>query len=397
MTSPPFARLAARALARAETRDSAPGAPTAAARKDAIAVLERALVARRRRNTLRRVALFGGGAATLAAAAVGLLALAARPAPAVVGAADHGSRRPTTVAPQAPAPGEETRPTNHVGVVATAVVDGTTVVGGGDHREVLEGTELPAGSRIVTPAAGSARLALSTGTRLTVAPQSELAVVEDGAVEMFRLERGAVRAEVAHLHDGERFVIGTPDAEIEVHGTVFEVRVGEPEDACGGTRTQVVVTEGVVTVRHGSMVERLSAGERWPRGCAAPRLEARRDEPRGPGERSAAPTAARRGGASGVASPMPAGPQTVSRLTEMNDAYAHAVALRQRGDVSLAIVAFDEFASDYRAGPLEESARVEHLRLLVTVDRNRARADATRYLRDFPNGFAREEAARVLE
>lgn len=397
MTSPPFARLAARALARAERRDSTPGAPTAAARKDTIAVLERALVARRRRNTLRRVALFGGGAATLAAAAVGLLALAARPAPAVVGAADRGAQRPPTAARPAPAPGEEVHPTNHVDVVATAVVDGTTVIGGGARHEVLEGTELPAGSRIVTPAAGSARLALSTGTQLTVAPQSELAVVEDGAVERFRLERGAVRAEVAHLHDGERFIIGTPDAEVEVHGTVFEVRVSGPEDACEGTLTQVVVTEGLVTVRHGSVVERLGAGERWPHGCAPSRTEARRDEPRSPGERSAAQPGARRDGPSGPTSPMPAGPQTVSRLTEMNDAYAHAVALRQHGDVSLAIVAFAEFASDYRAGPLEESARVEHLRLLVRVDQNRARADATRYLRDFPNGFAREEAARVLE
>jgi hypothetical protein len=367
-----------------------------AARTQAVAAMERALVGRRRQRALRRVAIFGAGGAALAAAAIGLTMLASRPAPAQLGSAERGSptKRPatfdTTHSPSTPPT------TDRVEIVATDAVDGTTVVGGSARGAGLDGTELPAGSRIVTPAAGSARLALSTGTRLTVGPGSELGVVRNGAIEVFRLDSGGLRAEVAQLHIGERFLVDTPDAEIEVRGTIFEVRVGAASDACGGARTQLIVTEGVVTVRHEGEVVRVGAGEHWPSDCVRAHVTGHRVEI-GRTSPSAAAPAPEALPLVALEPPSAPSPVSASRLTEMNDAYARAVALRQRGEVGPAIAAFTSFTREYADGPLDESAHVELLRLLVSTDRERARADAERYLRNFPAGFAREEAARVLQ
>jgi|GEM_PF-1259838 len=422
MTSPRFARLAAQALARAHARDGGPEAPNAAARANAIATLEHALVARKRRSAQRR-AVFGGVGALAVAAAVGLALFVSRRGPSSGGGSQ--SEAPTAHAATRhldralAARNDDDGATARVEVVATDTVGGTTLVGGSARGGGLGGTQLPAGSRIVTPASGSARLALSTGTHLTVGPRSELSVVSDGTVEVFRLDRGTVRAEVAKLHAGERFIVDTSDVEVEVRGTVFEVRAGDPSEACGGARTRVVVSEGVVTVRQGAEVTRVAAGEHWPHGCApmhaAPRGAAETENAGGahavaPGQESGSasrdvagePESEAAAGATAI--PASAGPTLAetttpasSRLTAMNDAYAHAVALRRNGDATRAIAAFARFTDDYADGPLAESARVEHLRLLVRVDHARATAAAAGYLRDFPDGFAREEATRVLE
>lgn len=398
MTSPPFAHLAARALARAEARESGPDATRATARTQAVAAMERALRSRRRQLKLRRVAITCAGAAALAAAVVGLTVLVSRTEPARLADTHRGTPTKLAVTRGAADSREAASNQARVEVVATDAVEGTTVVGGNAHGGGLDGTVLPVGSRIVTPARGSARLALSTGTHLTVGPRSELAVVRDGAVEAFRLEQGELRAEVAKLHIGERFLVNTPDTEIEVRGTIFEVRVTAPSDACEGLRTQLIVTEGVVTVRHDGELVRVTAGERWPNDCGRTHVAGHRVDPAPTNERRPAlalgqetnPTAA-------IQAPFAAQPVAGSRLAAMNDAYARAVTLRQHEDLAAAIAAFTAFTSEYQDGPLAESARVELLRLLVRTDRSRARATAAQYLQDFPTGFAREEAARVLE
>jgi len=60
-----------------------------------------------------------------------------------------------------------------------------------------------------------------------------------------------LEAAVAKLKPGERFVVATPDAEVEVKGTRFELVVDGETSRCEPVlRTRLTVQEGVVAVRH---------------------------------------------------------------------------------------------------------------------------------------------------
>ena len=115
---------------------------------------------------------------------------------------------------------------------------------------VVEGMALPQGFRLVAPPAGEVRFAAVNGTTLTLEGGGEVAVKDESNTQRYELKEGAIRAKVAKLVTGERFIIATADAEIEVHGTAFRVAVVPVDPACGGgTITRVAVTEGVVSVR----------------------------------------------------------------------------------------------------------------------------------------------------
>jgi hypothetical protein len=69
-------------------------------------------------------------------------------------------------------------------------------------------------------------------------------VVEgNGDTEVVLLRDGAVRIEAVHLEPGQRFLVATNDAEVEVRGTVFEVEARE------GALVRVAVISGRVEVR----------------------------------------------------------------------------------------------------------------------------------------------------
>jgi ferric-dicitrate binding protein FerR (iron transport regulator) len=130
-------------------------------------------------------------------------------------------------------------------------------------REVVPGDIFRA-----TTGSGTAgvRLASSDGTELVVEPGGALRVVEAAATKRFTLLLGAVRVHVRKLRSGERFLIDTPEAEVEVHGTRFRVTradaatgaasgaakgaaTGLGPSRCGGAASTVVsVSEGVVSV-----------------------------------------------------------------------------------------------------------------------------------------------------
>jgi outer membrane protein assembly factor BamD (BamD/ComL family) len=84
----------------------------------------------------------------------------------------------------------------------------------------------------------------------------------------FALERGFALAEIQTLEPGFRFVVSTPNAEVEARGTVFSVAVEQ-----GGGET-VRVAEGSVEVRQtvnpGAPVL-VSAGEQIDPGASSPR------------------------------------------------------------------------------------------------------------------------------
>lgn len=384
MTAPRYARLAARLLARVDSGDPD---PPAAGRAAGIAAVEAALHARRRRRSLGRLGL----------------ALAATAAVLAVAGGTWRSWR----APEAP-------------VAVTAWPEGHgAVVLAGDATTPLSGARpLGLGERVIARRGGRATLELSTGTRLSLAPNADLEVLEEGAVQRFALAAGEMRAEVAKLAPGQRFLVQTPTSEIEVRGTSFQVTVlGAPPADAAGPRTAVQVFEGVVTVREGGREVQLRSGECWPETCAPARQESAVPPPpasAAPSADPALPKAPRRGpparsaprpgpafsGPSGredaTATALRAPPLEGSRLAAQNDLLEAAQAARREGDQRGALALYDRLLKRYPDGPLAESAEVERMALLADLDPEGARASARRYLAAHPDGFARGRAEAII-
>jgi hypothetical protein len=209
-----------------------------------------------------------------------------------------------------------------------------------------------------------------------------MTVASEGTAQVMHLEMGALDLHVAKLSVGERFVVDTPDSEVEVRGTRFRVSVVSPDAQCGGgVKTRVVVSEGVVVVRHAGMEDRVGAGEAWPGGCARPAPPA--------------PFATQRAAARVVAPSAPVA-GTGSTLADQNDLFTSGMTAKRRGDARTALASFDRFLGDYPNSPLAESAVVERMRLLHLISSARCGAAANDYLSRYPNGFAHAEAEAIL-
>lgn len=291
---------------------------------------------------------------------------------------------------------------------------------------------LGAGDQVFAPLTAPVRLGDTAGTQLTLDPGAMLTVVEATATRRFALRRGAVEAHVRKLGAGERFIIETSDAEIEVHGTEFRVALGDPESVpCTGAgpkatvATRVSVTGGVVSVKWSGDDQRLHPGEEWPPRCAAQQaVLARNAGPNvvpdlAPGAKAAdvqplAPAVAparrvhRRANGGGAGS-LPAAPVSAadlgaprrgvpaSILEAQNDLFIAAVRARRAGENTKALALFERFMRDYPDASLFESALVHKMRLLAaTSDLPGASVSARQYLARFPDGFARDEARALL-
>lgn len=240
---------------------------------------------------------------------------------------------------------------------------------------VVEGAEL----RVARGA--EARLDFDSGTVVRVTDEARVRLVTQTRHKRFALDAGSFAAQVAKLGGDERFVVATPDAEVEVRGTAFVVRVVAPEEACGNARTRVEVTEGVVVVRHDGAEVPIRAGERWPT-CARPAT-------------SAAPVAVQEGpkpppAPHRAASARPS--ESSSSLGEQNDLFQDAMADKRRGAVTSAVEKLDRILTRHPTGPLTETAAIEKMRLLGGSAKERAARD---YLARFPHGSARAEAAAI--
>lgn len=272
----------------------------------------------------------------------------------------------------------------------------------GTSQEVLATKhELAAGQRIETPADGGASLELSTGTSMQIAGSTSFRVDSQGAVQRFSLQRGELRAHVAKLTSGQRFVVATPDSEVEVRGTRFRVTVLEQPETCGGdARTRLEVTEGIVELRHAGVAIAVRAGEVWPVECR-PQLGAAS----APSSSVPAPERVARGRvdqAAGARAATFAAPESStsvterdSLLTQPNDLFAHGLSLARTGDTNGALRAYQEVVSRFPRSPLAENAMVQRMRLLAGSHHPRARDEAKRYLSRYPMGFASKEAAEL--
>jgi hypothetical protein len=262
----------------------------------------------------------------------------------------------------------------------------------------VPGTVVAAGARLLAPEANPLRLGSADGTALTLDPGGSLTVVEAGATKRFALLRGAVSVHVKKLAAGERFIIDTADAEIEVHGTTFRVGLSPEPSACGNSSaTRVSVSEGVVTVNKAGREEYLRPGDEWPPDCAPAVVNPHPAEP----PRRSHPAIGSKAGrdsdtgardASRLPEEQHAGAEPPTSLEAQNNLFSAAVRARRAGQVALALRLFDRFVLTYPDSSLVESALAQQMRLLVRVDGAAAVAAANRYIARFPDGFAAAEA-----
>jgi ferric-dicitrate binding protein FerR (iron transport regulator) len=276
------------------------------------------------------------------------------------------------------------------------------------------GIDIEPGTQLVAPTGSEVHIDAADGTGLTLEPGGKLAVIERGATRRFALRHGAVRARGARLVAGERFIIDTADAEIEVHGTAFRVALGRPAEHCKkGPRTQVAVAEGVVSVRYEGREVKLLPGEEWPPACSAPppaseahhvvrRAAAPHAVAAAPEERPAPPAVAQEKqedeGPPPAPPPAPARPLPpvpASVLAAQNDLFAAALRAKRRGRPNDAIKLFNTLVRKYPESPLLESALAQRMKLLAATDSWAASQAAADYLARFPGGFARAEAHRL--
>lgn len=396
--------------------------PSAESRAMAIAVLERRMIVERRARRARITSVVAAAAAVVFLAGYAAL---------------HARIKGTALA-----------------VTGEGFGPGVSVVGRDGTRALQARGPLGAGDRILSSDAGWGAIDLSTGTHLVLEGQSELGIERVDLEQRFLLGHGSVRADVAHLRPGERFIIATVDAEVEVRGTSFRVSV-VPAPCADASQTQVAVYEGLVKVRHGGREFAVARGETWQLGCPAQPApqevpkevpqEVQREAPL-VGEAPAAthpaathpaapiakpvivkPVHAR--ASSGVASiPEPASSSEVSAspgvvvpqpalpseaaprleptprpvvpasvLALQNQMFSEAVTARRAGDHRKALAVFERLEERYPDGPLAESSLLERLRILRTEDPRAASALARTYLSRFPSGFARAEAQAIRD
>jgi len=285
------------------------------------------------------------------------------------------------------------------GVIAINVTpsgQGAALARNEDEAPLRARSSIESGQRIETPADGGASLQLSTGTSMTLAGRTSFRVDGQGATQRFTLQRGELLARVAKLMPTQRFIVDTPDAEVEVRGTRFRLRVLEHGESCGaGSRTRLDVSEGVVEVsapNQGAI--RVKAGEAWPAGCSGTMDPPQAPAPSQSGARATAPapkhdvrSAARAAVSDGAA-------QRTSGLSAQNDLFAEGVARGRRGDTSGALRAYQELMDRYPSSALAENAMVERMRLLAQTPSGAL--EASRYLARYPRGFAVREAKKLV-
>ncbi len=182
----------------------------------------------------------------------------------------------------------------------------------------------------------------------------------DGEIERVELNEGALRLKVQKTLGGKRVVVRVPDGEIEDLGTIFHVIVAR------GQTQRVGVDEGRVTIRLTNATPiTISSGESWERPEEAPLVPI-------------TPT---------LIQPLPA---PSSLPVALSRSRANHPALRP--EVSAAAMPAPP-ASAVR----EDAAYLEAIGLMRAGRNAEAKAAARDYLRNFPNGFRREEMGRIAE
>ncbi len=197
---------------------------------------------------------------------------------------------------------------------------------------------IPQASRASLTTAQGVAVELSEGTRADLGGLEQV----QGRSRL-RLLEGRAHFKVPPLGSGAQFAVVTPDAEVTVHGTEFEVGLR------AGT-TCVRVREGRVSVRRGSEHRFLGPGE--SSGCREP-ATARAVEDR----RAAAPDAEpERRRPERPRNPRPAEPVS-GTLAEETRLLSAALSAERRGDKAGARRIYGQLLEQYPSSPLAPEAR----------------------------------------
>jgi len=376
-----YAQLAAKLLAEQQQE-----CPRQDVHRDAVIAAMALVVAGRR----RRRWVVGGASALVAAAAVVLLVRSP--------AGNESAANPARAASPAP---ESTL------VVEHETGHGNLLVRAAKTSPLPDLGVLAAGDSVRSGPDSSATLAFPNGTRLTLSPNGQLRIDDLGATRRFSLLGGQLQAHVAKLGRGERFIVTTPDSEVEVRGTVFSVAVEGPTPSCptSSSTSTVFVSEGGVWVRSRAKETVLVPGETWITPCqelrapaqavaqagqagvgmggvgsplaADPSARVNKGSARPPAAKASAVRAVKQTSPSEVskfapvaAAPAPAlssltsAPSPVSSLAEQNDLFSDAMAAERAGLHDLALIKLDDLLTRFATGPLSESARAQRERIL---------------------------------
>lgn len=260
----------------------------------------------------------------------------------------------------------------------------------------LAGQALTLAADATLLATEDASLELPSHTDVVLQDGTQLRIAQTGAErttsEHIALDRGRVALSVPKLAPTQALSVRTRDSVVEVHGTRFSVEVINGPG--GEALTRVDVTEGIVSVTCAGQRQLLTAGQSWSSGTSNDASDPRANT---------GPTVATPSADSAAVAPSDAerGPAAVSSsngdLTEQNRLFQSALDARKRGAVSSAVERLATLMARYPRSELAHNARVEHFRVLAATGRQReARQSAQTYLRDYPKGFARAEAQRVV-
>ncbi|AUX46827.1 uncharacterized protein SOCE26_083360 [Sorangium cellulosum] len=244
------------------------------------------------------------------------------------------------------------------------------------------------------------RLAPDRGTTLRPSVDARFERETRAGLDVVTLTDGALDVTVRRLAAGERFIVRTTDAEVEVRGTVFRV------EAERGHIRGVSVSEGKVEVRYAGLSTMILSGGSWratggagaaalpgvvflpaPGGSAAPSPGAEPSAPAAQGQ-GAPPAAAveRKRAASGAAS-------SSSPATRK---FAEAMQSLARGDYTRSAEQLEAFSVAHPGDARADEA--DYLRAIALQRAGRtaeAAAAARRYLARRPKGAHRAEAKKI--
>lgn len=352
-----YARLAARLLV---TQAEQAELPAAGGRRDSVvAAMALAIAAKRR----RRRAVVATGVALAMAAAVLLMVKA-------------------SVRTTSPSASVDIRlRVERMGGAGHALVRGPS------SRPLADGDRVAEGDAVEAQQDGNVTLAFPSGTRVTLSAAARLHVDALAATRRLSLEGGNLEAHVAKLGPGERFIVDTPDAEVEVRGTVFSIAIAAADHCLDRPlRSKVTVSEGAVSVHAGTSQVLLHPGESWSVPCTERAATApaaveppTQPEPSTKAIRTAHPARHAVSASPTVtpgpaATPVPPAPPASSlapvpvvrqsHLAEQNNLLSTAMAAEHRGDHATALANLQQLIERFPTGPLVESARAERQRIL---------------------------------
>ena len=268
-------------------------------------------------------------------------------------------------------------------------------------RESDAESPVAVGDLLTTPDDARAELRLTNVASVEVEAATEVGLVTPRhSMHRLHLSHGVIHARVDDRPSPTpKLIVETPDVEVVVTGTVFEVDVAPGADA--RPVTAVAVTKGRVVIRRAGVdVAAVTAGQRWtsetpvPPPLVAPATN--------PAPAAAVPAVAREaapGSGSGARPPAAEAPPAAlpGTLGEENQIFQAGVEARNHGDDAGALQRFASLLALYPGTPLGAEARVERMRAFVRLGRARdAAGEARRYIAGHPGGFAVDEARRIV-